>query len=312
MLWVLLVYLFLYRAGRGLAAFFSGGMTAGERFTLLSPGAFSSGLSQYSDAQLSLISIAGMGLPLIVWFIWMVFSPRQGGTPLEAMKLVTSGAILVTLMPWVVIPLAFKDSQTMVSEDVSLFLVSSGIDARLAAGMFFVVGLAVYALARARITDSAALRNLLLGAAEDIGWQEQRSFYLASGSIALFILLAGWLFGAPTGERDQTGGPPPGYQFVREFRLAGRDVTDMAVAHFSRNSPRRVNVFLELRDVSAEQIELRLTGPFDTDVPVMQASDYNQPYQTLEVSQELVYGQYRLVLNATQPYGRIKVYIKWD
>jgi hypothetical protein len=253
-----------------------------------------------------------MGLPLVLWLLWMVLSPRQGSTPLEAMKLVTSGAILVTLLPWVVIPLAFRDSQTMVSEDISLFLVSSGMDAHLVAGMFFVVGLAVFILARARITDGAALRNLLLGAAEDIGWQEQRSFYIGCGSIALFVVLAGLLFGAPAGERDLTGGPPPGYQFVREFRLAGRDVTDMAVAHFSRNSPRRVNVFLELRDVSAEQIELRLTGPFDTEVPVMQASDYNQPYQTLEVSQELVYGQYRLVLNATQPYGRIKVYIKWD
>jgi hypothetical protein len=310
MLWTLLVYAFLYQAGRVL-------ITIAENFLPISQNALDWGAGaqtagQASDLQLTLFGLSGMALPLLAWLVFIFFVPRQTGTPLEALKLISAYGILLSLLPWMVIPLFFQNTQTMVGEDVTLVLVSSGIDHRLIAGLFFVLSVAVYSLARAKIRDTGALRLLIFNIASDIGWNGQRGFYAITGVILAGVIVA-WMVFMPTGgANNQQTAPPPGYQFVREYRLAGRDVEDMPLVHFSRTAPRTVNLVFELRDFSAEKIDLRLEGPNELEVVLLHTEDYSTAFFPVEFSQELWYGEYQVLLNSQKAFGRIKIYIKWD
>ncbi len=122
MLFVFFLYAFLHEAGHALAGWFYGqsltefnvsfwnfeahvGMVGGE----------------LTRSQLAVRSAAGATLPVLFWTIFISVTPRKASFLLETLKLISSMAVVNTLLTWIVLPVLFIFGKAP-SDDVSNFL----------------------------------------------------------------------------------------------------------------------------------------------------------------------------------------------
>lgn len=189
MVWVLIVYLFLRDAGHVLGLLISGAGSGDLKALLVSTQILIKDMSMYNGWQISLRSLGGMILPVIGWAIFMFFGPKRASSAVESLKLISTAGVLASLVGWVLLPLAYKTGQTAATEDVSLFLISSGWNGALTGGLFALLFVGCYILARRRISYLGSLRDLMQGKADDLDYISNRWFFLAISGIFILVVL---------------------------------------------------------------------------------------------------------------------------
>lgn len=174
---------------------------------------------------------------------------------LETLKLITSAGVLGSLIPWVVIPLIVASGGGPVSDDAARFLQYSGLNPNWVAAFFAVLIFGLYRLARARISNLAALRELILGNLDEsaLGWQQNRRTYLRLLVSAGLVLGLTALINVIGGGANRTVAPvPAGYQFVRRVDLSANHGQDEVIAVFTRWLGSS-GILLQLQDVKEEE-----------------------------------------------------------
>ncbi len=312
-LWVILVYTFLHEGGHALVAWLTGGTVYTFDINFFNLGAHVSTSPQVSRTAQIASSLAGMALPVLVWFGFILSAPRRGTPALEALKIVASAGVIGSMLAWVLIPLLYVGGGAPVNDDVTRFLSLSGVNPHLAAGLFGGLTAAMYLLARRRILDANALRRLLLGEAGSLGWQQNHILYtrmlmIAVGVITLTaaINLAG---GSSRGATMQIA-PPDGYQFVRRIDLSEQRNRDEIIAAFSRGGGEGGGIYLALTGIESEYIDVQLVGADGSRQVLFHAEQYLASFDQVEFTQPLPIGEYKLVLNAARSKGILTVYLR--
>ena len=120
-LFVFFIYTFLHESGHALTgALFGQSLTEFDvSFWDLSAHVGMVGGS-LAESQLAGQAVAGAGLPLIVWGVFISLVPRKASFTLEALKLISSMAVVNTLLVWIVLPILFM-LQSAPPDDVTNF-----------------------------------------------------------------------------------------------------------------------------------------------------------------------------------------------
>lgn len=74
-----------------------------------------------TESQLAVQAVAGAGLPLIFWAVFISLVPRKASFTLEALKFISSMAVVNTLLVWIVLPILYM-LQSAPPDDVTNFL----------------------------------------------------------------------------------------------------------------------------------------------------------------------------------------------
>lgn len=121
-----IVYIFLHEGGHALVA-----VSCGAKITAFSiVGAFTSSTGgNYTQVTLSLLNIAGMAFPLIISVCYMMFFFRKNrkGEFYRIFSLFFTLTPAMSLLAWVIVPIAFMAGDTTNPDDVIQFLNTSGI-----------------------------------------------------------------------------------------------------------------------------------------------------------------------------------------
>lgn len=311
-LWVLLMYTFLHEGGHALVAWLSGGSVHVFDINFFNLGAHVRTSADLNRSGEVLNSLAGMGLPLVVWLVFLLLAPRRANLLLETLKLITSAGVLGSLIPWVVIPLVVASGGGPVSDDAARFLQYSGLNPNWVAAFFAVLIFGLYRLARARISNLAALRELILGNQDEstFGWRQNRRIYLTLLVSAGLVLVLTGLINAIGGGVNRAVAPvPEGYQFVRRVELSGGDKQDEVIAVFTRWLGSG-GILLEMRDVRGEFLEVRLVGDNGFEDALLHGEQFTSERGRVEYTQDLPPGEYRLLLSTQGARGVLSVYLR--
>ena len=121
-----MLYICLHEGGHALVAIFCGAeITA---FSIV--GAYTSSVGgNYTQVTGAILNIAGMALPLIISVCYMVFFFRKnrGGEFYQIFSMFFSLMPVMSLLAWVIVPIAFMAGDTTNPDDVIQFLNVSGI-----------------------------------------------------------------------------------------------------------------------------------------------------------------------------------------
>jgi hypothetical protein len=124
-LFCIFLYTFLHEGGHALAGILSGGTVTGFSVNFLDFSAHVSLAGSFTQAEKVTNALAGPGLPLLVWLVFIVFVPKRTNFALESIKLAATIMFLSTLLAWVVLPLVYMSGQ-FPRDDVTDFLLHSG------------------------------------------------------------------------------------------------------------------------------------------------------------------------------------------
>lgn len=311
-LWVLLVYTFLHEGGHALVAWLSGGSVRVFDINFFNLGAHVRTSASLNRTGEIFNSIAGMGLPLLVWLALMLLSPRRASPLVETLKLISSAGVLGSLIPWVIIPLIYASGGGPVSDDAARFLAFSGLKPEWVAGFFAVLIFALYRLARARMGNLGALRELILGnLGEDaLGWAQNRRTYLTLLVSAGLVLSLTVLINGIGGGAGRTVQPlPEGYQFIRRVELGGADQQDEVIGVFTRWLGSG-GILLDLSDVKSELLDVRLEGDNGFEDTLLHGEEFTSEQGRVEYTRDLPPGEYRIYLTTRAASGVLTLYLR--
>lgn len=124
-LFCLFLYTFLHEGGHALAGVLAGAELTGFNINFLDFSAHVSLAGELTQAEKAVNAVAGVGLPLSVWLVFILAVPRRTNFALESIKLAGTMMFLSTLLAWVVLPLVYR-SGDFPADDVTDFLIHSG------------------------------------------------------------------------------------------------------------------------------------------------------------------------------------------
>ncbi|HAD05695.1 MAG TPA: hypothetical protein DCE76_00885 [Anaerolineaceae bacterium] len=311
-LWVLLMYTFLHEGGHALVAWLSGGSVQVFDINFFNLGAHVRTSASLNRTGEIFNSIAGMGLPLLVWLVFLLLAPRRASPLVETLKLISSAGVLGSLIPWVIIPLIYASGGGPVSDDAARFLAFSGLKPEWVAAFFAVLIFALYRLARARIGNWGALRELILGSlGEDtLGWAQNRRTYLTLLVSAGLVLSLTVLINAVGGGAGRGVQPlPEGYQFIRRVELSGGDKQGEVIAVFTRWLGSG-GILLDLSEVKSELLDVRLEGDNGFEDTLLHGEEFTSEQGRVEYTRDLPPGEYRIFLTTRAASGVLTVYLR--
>ena len=105
LLFVFFLYTFLHESGHALAGWLFGQSLTEFNISFWDLSAHV-GLTggELTQPQLAVQAAAGVSLPLLIWTIFISLVPRKANFALETLKLVSSMAVVNTLLAWIVLP----------------------------------------------------------------------------------------------------------------------------------------------------------------------------------------------------------------
>ena len=312
LLFVVFIYTFLHEAGHAIVGFaFGQSLTEfNVSFWDFSAHVDMAG-GMLTHPQLAVQAIAGASLPLFVWLIFIGLVPRKADFILEALKLISSLAVLNTLLAWILIPLLFIFGKAPPSDDVSHALRYSQMWPLLMvciALILYILGWAYF------LSKIAGLRN------EFLLFRIQESEGLTAGThtlipwmtgIMAFCLVLVFLINNPaTNDPFTKLTPPPGFEVVAEVKLSRQAYSTEALTEFSLDKPTEVGVFIVVRNINTSYFDLSITGLNGYKAVILHGEGYSAARDGGLWEASLLPGTYQLVLTSNQSGGTASVFLK--
>ena len=316
-LFVLEAYAFVHEAGHALVGLIFGGTLTSFSINIWNLAAHVGIEGQFSDAQRSLISLAGAGTALALWAALTLLVPGtidaqsvRANAALVWLRLVGSLACINTLLAWIALPVLFLQNQAP-PDDVTTFLERSHLSPLLVSATALALWLACWALFLHR---SGGVRSILSAVRN----QEHRPLApasvatlrnLAAVGVVLAVLAVG---GDSVFTRTGAVGLPPEYQLVAVVDLSTGGRSDETVYQFTVERPEAVSLYFLLQNLEVGPAEIALVGHngyrnvflrFGAEYAVGRATVHPQDLP-------LPPGEYEVRFTFPQNPGRVSLYVK--
>ena len=311
LLFVFFVYTFLHEGGHALAGVLFGqsltefdvNFLALRAHVGLAGGALTPG-------QQAVQSAAGASLPLIVWVLFISLAPRKGSFTLEILKLVSSMAVINSLLAWIALPVLFLVEKAP-PDDVTNFLLSSRMPALLLTLAALILYIGGWRLFLAKIDG---LHNELLLFRSPSRAQmmagTRSTIPVMAGILAFGIIISLTLTGLAGKSVADRFTPPQGFSLVRQVDLSTRPYADEPIWQFTLNDHVYAGVFLVVRDINTAYFDLSVVGPDGFRSTVLHGEGYSAYQDGGLWEQNLPAGTYQLTLTSRQSLGVASVYIR--
>lgn len=258
-LFVLAAYTVLHEGGHALLGLLFGGTITRFDVSFWDLTANVGLEGEFTAAEQALISVAGVGLPCLVWSAMLLASPREVSPLLSWLRTVGSLAVINSLLAWIVLPLLYLQGHALGDDSIN-FLRYTNAPPLLASAAALTVYLSAWALFFRRAGSPRALLTNL---------PREAAYMLAPASVSsLRGLLAVGVVGAALAgatslylARTNPLALPPGYSPAGTVDLSQRAYADEVVHRFTLEREATANLLFVLQNVTSGPMEIVMTGP---------------------------------------------------
>jgi hypothetical protein len=311
-LFVLFFYTFLHEAGHAIT-----GLLFGQSLTEFNVNFwdFSAHVDmsggELTESQAAMQAMAGAGLPLLIWAIFINLVPRKASFILETLKLIASMAVLNTLLAWILIPVLYIFGKAPSSDDVTHFLQHSQISPWILMFMALIVYVCGWILFLSKING---LRNEFLlfrtTGRETVSSGLHTILPIMVGTLAAGLIATFLLDSSLASHPVQKLSPPAGFRAVAEIDLSRQTYSYETLAEFTLEEPAYAGVFIIVRDINTSYFDLRMVGADGYSSVVLHGEGYRADRDGGLWEERLFPGTYRLVLTSNQSPGNAAVFLK--
>lgn len=263
-----------------------------------------------TETQLAVQALAGAGLPLVVWTIFISLVPRKSNFLLEVLKLLSSMAIVNTLLAWIILPILFFLHKAP-PDDVTHFLRYSQMPPLLLTFTASVLYAGGWVLFLSKING---LRNqLLLFRITDHGQLAagaQKTILTMASLMVLCVVTALALNGFAGDSSLSKFSPPQGFDPIAQLDLSKQAYPSVTLTQFTLDEPTWVGVFVIVREINTTYFDLSVTGADGYSSVVMHGEGYNAFQDGGLWEENLPAGTYQVVLTSHQSPGTLSVHLK--
>jgi len=306
---VLVSYTFLHEAGHALVGLAFGQTLTEFNLNFWDLSAHVSMQGDLTAAQRALQSVAGVGLPLVVWALFVSLAPRRANLSLELLKLVSAMAVVNTLLAWIIIPLLDLFGRAPAGDDVTHFLRASQMPPLLLTA----VALSLYALGWALYqARTEGLRQVIVRVREAdtaeimAGTRPLLGVLVALMALGLAVVL---LLNSAAPNVSYSSAPPADFQPAATIDLSTRAYEAETLARITLGETGTLGVHFLVQNIDTEYFDLSLSGPDGYRAVVLHGEDFRTDSLGASSLQEfnLRAGEYQLVLTARQNPGHLTV-----
>lgn len=308
---VLVVYTFLHEGGHALVGVLSGGRLTGFSINFFNFSAHASIDGELSVFQRSLMSIAGISMPYLVWAVWLLLTPVHNHSLLEALKAISSLAVINSLLAWIFIPILFLAGKTPADDSTTFLTLTQTPPLLIAAGALFFY-LAGWLLLRSRLEGGFhGLVQRLRHPLEDLLHPDNRRTFRQMLAICLLFGSAGVALSSMY--RGVAGHPvPSGYQEVVKIALAQRGYQDETIYTLDLPEESSVSLYFELKDIHQGPIKISLSTPDGNEQVFFQdGSKFDAGWASINPKGlKLPAGKYQILMTLPQDArGSVGIYV---
>jgi hypothetical protein len=310
-LFVLFMYTFLHEAGHAIVGFALGQSVTEFNINFLDLSAHvNMAGGQLSQSQLAVQAMAGVTLPLLVWVIFISLVPRTASFTLESIKLVSSLAVLNTLLAWILIPIFDLFGNAPSSDDVTQVLRFSQIPSLLLsciALMMYIAGW-IYFLSRINGLRNEFLMFQTFDHERLVTGDKSVSWMIAVAAVCLVLVFT---LNHPDVKNPQTKlAPPVGFEVIAEVKLSRQTYSNETLAEFTLEEPADIGVFIVVRDIDTSYFDLSLSGPDGYRSTILHGENYRADRDGGLWEERLLPGTYQVVLTSNQSPGTAAIFLK--
>lgn len=310
-LFVFFTYTFLHEGGHALT-----GVLFGQSLTELDVSFwdFSAHVGlvggELTRTQLAVQAVAGAGLPLFVWAIFISLVPRKANFTLEALKLISSMAVVNSLLAWIILPILFFLHQAP-PDDVTNFLRHSQMPPLLLTFIAIALYAGGWTLFLSKING---LQNEFLlfttTDREHLTAGAQRTISAMASLMAICVITVFALNGVAGGNALDKFSPPQDFDLIAQIDLSKQAHPSEVLVQFTLDRPTYVGVFVAIRDINTTYFDISVTGTGGYSSVVVHGEGYNAIQDGGLWEENLPAGTYQVVLTSHQSPGAVSVYIK--
>jgi hypothetical protein len=309
-LFVFFLYTFLHEGGHALAGWLYGqSLTEFDvSFWNFSAHVEMAG-GELTRPQLAVQSMAGASLPLLIWAIFISIVPRKARFTLESLKVISSMAVVNTLLVWVVLPWLFLIGKAP-SDDVTNFLRHSQMPPILLSIIALLLYIAGWMLFLTKMEGLRKAFLLFTTTDREIITAGMRKTVISMGSIMLACILLTLILNVSVADHSLNRfSPPPDFEPVAQIDLSSQTFSSETLTQFTLEEPSHVGVFVIIRNVDTTYFDLSITGADGFNSVVLHGEGYSAHEDGGLWEQDLPPGKYRLVLTSHQSQGTLSVFL---
>lgn len=307
---VFFLYTFLHEAGHAIA-----GLLFGQTLTEFDVSFWDFnahvGLvgGDLTDIQLAVRSVAATLLPFLVWVVFILWVPHQASFTLEVLKLISSIAVVNTLLPWIIIPILFLVGKAPV-DDVINFMRYAGIPPVL----LTVIALALYIIGwKLFLSKIRSLRDefyMFRTTNREQVTSGTGSLLLRMASLMALCILVTFLMNAFASKNSLNKfSPPDGFVPVAEVDLSKRAYSSETLAEFTLEKPEIFDVFVVIHNINTTYFDLSVTRPDGFRSLILHGEGYNAVQDGGLWQKNLPPGSYQVVLTSHPSPGTASIYL---
>jgi hypothetical protein len=258
LLLVLLLYTFAHEGGHALVGLLFGGKITSFSVNFFDMSAHVGIDGDFPSFQHSLISVAGVSLPLALCLLFILATPKRGDAILEWFKLIAILSTVNTLLAWIVIPVLVLTGQT-VGDDSANFLGYSHVHPLVVTGTALLVYLGFGALALRQMGGWRGLKDRFQNQSLELGSPTARKTMVSLAALGLVVASATLALSLAFPDRMLQA--PDGYQLAAKLDLSQQSYVNADVYPFVLNQPSAVSFFIALQEIQGAPVKIELSGP---------------------------------------------------
>ena len=309
-LFMIVLYVILHEGGHALVILFSGASLTDFSISLLDIGAHVSYSGELTPIQTVLMNIAGVGLPFLLWLVFMLLVPRRANRVVELFKAASSLAVLNVFLVWIVFPFLYMQGIAP-SDDATNFLQNSGLPPLLVAAGALGIYVCGWFFFRSKTLGFRAEVAYLRQPVEDQLSQSERRSLTIMGVVMAAALLTAFAangFRFTTAQREFRSEPPAGYTLLRIVQLDQQAYESEVLASFTLTESRTIGFFLRVTNINTPYLDVRLIYPDGTYQTIIHGEAYTANLDTPHFSGKLLPGAYRLELTNQLSPGQVEIF----
>lgn len=310
-LFVFFLYTFLHESGHAIAGLIFGqSLTAFDvSFWDLSAHVGMVG-GNLTDSQLAIQALAGAILPPLFWVIFISLAPIKANFLVETLKLISSMAVINSLLAWIILPLLFLLGHAP-TDDVTNFLRYSEMPPLLLAFTAFLLYAGGWVLFLSKIKG---LRNELqqfhIVDPAKLIFGTNRTIPLMTGILAVAAILSFTLNRVASANPLNRFLPPRDFSPIAQIDLSKQAYTVESLTKFSLDEPADVAIFVAIRDIDTTYFDLYITGSNGFRSIIMHGEEYRADQDGGLWQERLPAGSYQVLLTSHRSPGTTTVYMK--
>ena len=302
------LYTFLHESGHALVGILSGGQITAFSVNFWQLSAHVGMDASLTPGQMLINNLAGVGLPLLVLFVFLLTVSRHTNLVIVYLKIIGSLIFLSTLFAWILLPVLTLFGISP-SDDVTNFIRNSGVYPLwvTAAALLILVGGGL--LAVNRLGGANEVVKILRTTNVDLSSSGTRISLL--GLVFIFIICMLVAFGLNGFQFSSSFyQPPAGYRLLQAINLSESAHDQSVICDFTLTQPTQIGVHLLIEKVDSDYLEVRLTGEADYDNIIVHAEGYTAEKDTPRMETTLQPGRYTCLLTSLPSTGTLSLYIK--